>query len=47
MSENLYNIKLVAIELISKSLNPPPSDLSGKEDFNFPFRIDLKLLPDS
>ncbi len=44
MSEKSYNIKFIAIELVSKSLLEPPKDLDPQEnEFTFNFTIDMKV----
>src|SRR6266496_3751975 len=43
MNEKSYNIKFVAIDVISKSLHEPGKELTEKQDFTFNFLVDLKV----
>jgi hypothetical protein len=46
MEKKSYQIKFVAIELISKSISDPPPNLKPQEAFNFNFGADLRVDPE-
>jgi len=46
MSEKRYEIKFLAIELVSKSLGEPPKEKIEELEFTFTFLVDLRVHPE-